>query len=272
MRIFTGSVLGEESFMVSPVVVGSNSTSRVDREDETNLEGSEDTDDTLVENAAEVANDNKVDEDPSVVVAEVANDNKLDEDDLSAVADVAKDKDETEEFISAESSLNTGDEANDTIERSDVTTMLDKKRAAEVTTKTVETILADSAVPTTSKEIISAGEDEADDDIFSDASSVASINLGKLPKGATIDNSSETDSEEDETPKPKPIPVRKGKSTKAHTSKAVSAVRSTSSSPVPSSNLSARSSRSSVASSPTPRSSRSSRSSRTAPASTIKTT
>merc|ERR1719186_2240931 len=112
-----------------------------------------------------------------------------------------------------------------------------------------ETTAAVAPVPTATIEILVASEDEVDDDIFSDASSVASINLSKLPKGVSIDNSSETDSADDETPKPKPVLVKKGKSAKVHISKPVSSTRLSSNSPVPSSNLSARSSRSSVVSS-----------------------
>eukprot|EP00092_Neocalanus_flemingeri_P098064 GFUD01125052.1.p1 GENE.GFUD01125052.1~~GFUD01125052.1.p1 ORF type:complete len:1501 (+),score=547.17 GFUD01125052.1:57-4559(+) len=248
--LMSGTVLGEESFTISPVVLGN---SRVARENETD-DAVEEADDTLVENTDEVTKDNEDEVEVS-----------------TAAADASKDKDDTEEYCSAESSLNTADEADDTVEQDDETPKLVRKgRAVNLTAKTAETIEAEPAVPTASIEILVASEDD-DDDLFSDASSVASINLSKLPKGAIPDNSTDDDEDEiftnsQDPPKPKPAPAKKGKATKAPNS--VTAARSTSSSPIPSSNPSSRSSHSSMISSPTPRSSRSSRSSKTAPAST----
>merc|ERR1712096_499905 len=116
-------------------------------------------------------------------------------------------------------------------------------RASKESPHMTETTAAVAPVPTATIEILVASEDEVDDDIFSDASSVASINLSKLPKGAIIDNSSEADTEEDEIlaksqspPIPKKTATKKGKSTKAL--KVVSSNRSSSSSPLPSPNLS----------------------------------
>merc|ERR1719186_469186 len=241
--IMSGTVIGEESFAISPVVVGINST-RVDRGSETDTSVGLEGDDTLVENT------------------DVNNDNFEDEVEVSTVANVS-DKHESEEFLSAESS---GDEADETFEQEGIPKLVRKGRAPKETANITEITPTVAPVPTATIEILVASEDEPDDDIFSDASSVASINLSKLPKGATIDNSSEADTEEDEIltksqspPIPKKTAAMKGKSTKAL--KVVSSTRSSSSSPLSSSNLSTRSSRS-VVSSPTPRSSRSSRSSR----------
>merc|ERR1719466_676861 len=245
----SGTVIGEQSFPISPVLVGSNSTSRVDRGSETDTSVGIEGDDTLVENT------------------EVNNDHFEDEVEVSSVANVS-DKHESEEFLSAESS---GDEADETVEQEGILKLVRKGRAPKETANITETTAAVAPVPTATIEILVASEDEPDDDIFSDASSVASINLSKLPKGATIDNSSEADTEEDEIlaksqspPIPKKTAAKKGKSTKAL--KVVSSTRSSSSSPLPSSNLSTRSSRSSAVSSPTLRFSRSSRSSRADPA------
>jgi len=252
--IMSGTVIGEESFAISPVVVGINSTSRVDRGSETETSVGVDGDDTLVENNG------------------VANDHFEDEAEVTTVANVS-DKQESDEFLSAESS---GDEADETVEEEGIPKLVRKGRASKESPNMTETTAAVAPVPTATIEILVASEDEVDDDIFSDASSVASINLSKLPRGATIDNSSEADTEEDEIlaksqspPIPKKTAAKKGKSTKAL--KVVSSTRSSSSSPLPSSNLSTRSSRSSAVSSPTPRSSRSSRSSRADPASNDET-
>jgi hypothetical protein len=246
--ILSGTGLGEESFIISPVVFGS--TSRADRESQ------EDGDETLVENTAESTQE------------------KQDEVEVSIGADASKD--DTEEFKSAESSLNTSDEADDTVGQVEETPKLTRKgRGPKETAAASDVLKVALVLPTASIdiEVLAASEEEEEekeDDIFSDASSVASINLSKLPKGAILDNSSE-DSQDDEIfaqsqspPKRKPAPTKKGKSTKTQTSKGASSTRSTSSSPIPSCNLSTQSSRSSVVSSPTPRSSRSSRSSRTA--------
>merc|ERR1719186_1654536 len=59
--ILSGTVIGEESFAISPVVVGSNSTSRVDRGSETETSVGVEGDDTLVENN-DVTNDHNEDE------------------------------------------------------------------------------------------------------------------------------------------------------------------------------------------------------------------
>merc|ERR1719186_225118 len=252
--IMSETVIGEESFAISPVVVGINNTSRVDRGSETDTSVGVEGDDTLVENT------------------DVNNDHFEDEVEVSTVANVS-DKHESEEFLSAESS---GDEADETVEQEGIPKLVRKGRGPKETANITEITPAVAPVPTATIEILVASEDEPDDDIFSDASSVASINLSKLPKGATIDNSSEADTEEDEIlaksqspPMPKKTAAKKGKSTKAL--KVVSSTRSSSSSPLPSSNLSTRSSRSSAVSSPTPRSSRSSRSSRADPASNDET-
>merc|ERR1719427_1252347 len=252
--IMSGTVIGEESSAISPVVVGINST-RVDRGSETDTSVGVEGDDTLVENT------------------DVNNDHFEDEVEVSTVANVS-DKLDSEEFLSAESS---GDEADETVEQEGILKLVRKGRASKESPNMTETTAAVAPVPTATIKILVASEDEVDDDIFSDASSVASINLSKLPKGATIDNSSEADTEEDEilaksqsSPIPKKTAAKKGKSTKAL--KVVSSTRSSSSSPLPSSNLSARSSRSSAVSSPPPRSSRSSRSSRADPASNDETT
>eukprot|EP00090_Calanus_glacialis_P042984 TRINITY_DN7612_c0_g1_i1.p1 TRINITY_DN7612_c0_g1~~TRINITY_DN7612_c0_g1_i1.p1 ORF type:complete len:1486 (-),score=621.94 TRINITY_DN7612_c0_g1_i1:145-4602(-) len=242
--ILSGTTLGEESFIISPVVVG-NSSTRVDRESGSKEDG----DQTLVEDSKEDSHEN------------------LDEIEVSA--NVSIDKDDT--FKSAESSLTSdkGD-ADDTVEQTEETPKLTRKGRAPAKEST-DILTKAAAVPaaTIGIEILAAsdGEEDEDDDIFSDASSVASINLSKLPRGAILDNSSEESADDEifvksqSPPKQKTAPVKK--STKA---KDVSSIRSTSSSPIPSSNLSTRSSRSSVVSSPTPRSSRSSRSSRTAAA------
>merc|ERR1719427_1409107 len=251
--IMSGTVIGEESFAISPVVVGINSTT-VDRGSETDTSVGVEGDDTLVENT------------------DVNNDHFEDEVEVSTVANVS-DRHESEEFLSAESS---GDEADETVEQEGIPKLVRKERGPKETANITETTPAVAPVPTATIEILVASEDEPDDDIFSDASSVASINLSKLPKGATIDNSSEADTEEDEIlaksqspPIPKKTAAKKGKSTKAL--KVVSSTRSSSSSPLPSSNLSTRSSRSFAVSSPTPRSSRSFRSSRADPASNDET-
>jgi hypothetical protein len=191
-------------------------------------------------------------------------------DEVEVSANVSIDKDDT--FKSAESSLTSdkGD-ADDTVEQIEETPKLTRKGRAPAK-ETTDNLIKATAVPTATIgiEILAAsdGEEDEEDDIFSDASSVASVNLSKLPKGAILDNSSEESADDEifvksqSPPKQKTAPVKK--STKA---KDASSIRSSSSPPIPSTNLSTRSSRSSVVSSPTPRSSRSSRSSRTTAAS-----
>ena len=162
--VLLGTVVGEESFVISPVVVGDNSTSRVNRGSQ------EDGDKTLVENTTE---ENEA----------------RDEVEVTTVADISKNKDDTEEFGSAESSLNTGDEADDTVEQGQDPPKL---VATSYDTESVEVSKAGTMQPTATIdiEILAASDedDEEEDDIFSDASSVASINLSKLPKGAVLDN------------------------------------------------------------------------------------
>merc|ERR1711892_1605372 len=241
--VLSGTTIGEESFVISPVVVGNT------REDRGSQEL--DADETLVENAADVTDDQQDD-------AKVATD---------------KDKDDTEEFRSAESSLNVDDETFG--EQVEETPKLTRKERAPRTIQ--EDVSKPAGVcPTASIDIevlaVSDDEDE-DDDIFSDASSVASVNLSKLPKGAILDNSSEESADDEIFMKSQsPVKERVAPTIAQRTSKTQGSNSSKSSSPLPSSNLSTRSSRSSAVSSPTPRSSRSSRSSKAPAATSEKTT
>jgi len=220
----SGSALGEDSFIISPVVVANDTNARVERTSQ-----EQDGDATLVEDAS-----------------------------LSKNTEV--DKDDTEEFRSAESSINSDDE--------EVTVgQVELTRQERAKTKPDKENVSKEPTATIDIQIL-AVSDEEDDDIFSDASSVASINLSKLPPGSILDNSSEESADDilsQSPPKQKPA---QGKNLKSKAKKGSSSLRSDTSSPAPSSNPSTRSSRSSVVSSPTPRTSRSSRSSRTsAPAS-----
>jgi len=241
--VLSGTTIGEESFVISPVVVGNT------REDRGSQEL--DADETLVENAADVTDDQQDD-------AKVATD---------------KDKDDTEEFRSAESSLNADDETFG--EQVEETPKLTRKERAPRTIQ--EDVTKPAGVcPTASIdiEVLAASDDEdEEDDIFSDASSVASVNLSKLPKGAILDNSSEESADDEIFMKSQsPVKEKVAPTIAQRTSKTQVSNSSKSSSPLPSSNLSTRSSRSSAVSSPTPRSSRSSRSSKAPAATSEKTT
>jgi len=176
------------------------------------------------------------------------------------------DKDETGEFESAESSLNTDDETSqDQVEETPKLTRKEKVQEP-VIAKKVPTATIDI-------EVLPVSDDE-EDDIFSDASSVASVNLSKLPPGSILDNSSEDsaddifDNSQSQNITESPVKSKGGSKAK----KSETSIRSNSNSSIPSSNRSTRSSRSSAVSSPTPRSSRTSRSSKAAPPSTDTTT
>ena len=81
-----------------------------------------------------------------------------------------------------------------------------KKGECESSSQTVSIDI----LPVTSEE-----EPEDDSDIFSDASSINSANVSKLPKGSVVDNSTDSDSpeEEQETPKAEaPAPRGRGRS------------------------------------------------------------
>ena len=206
-EILSGTGVGEESFGVSPVVVGDNCPRHFNRENQNNgdkIQVEKTTDDAEARDEVEV----------------------------STADNVSKDKDDNEQYELAESSVDNGFEADDTA--------------------------------TIDIEINAADEEETEDDIFSDAFSVASVNNSKLPKGSMLDNSRD-DSEDDEIfaksqnpPKQeKPAQSKKGKSTKSQASKQAATKRSTSSSSTPSSH-------SSVYSTTTPQSTRRSQLTRTA--------
>jgi len=236
---FSGTTLGDGSFIISPVVVNNTEPNEINRE--------EDGDTTLVDDGSK-----------------------------SHQGDIDAEKDETEEFRSAESSLNTDDD--DTEGQVEDTPKL--TRAERVTKHPDESVAEKSREgdirrePTASIDIEVLQVSEEEDDIFSDASSVASVNLSKLPPGSILDNSSEDSADEDvfkatRSPHQKEVHVKNKPKDKK--SKAKSSTRSISGSSSSQSNLSVSSSRSSATS--TTRSSRSSRASRAAsPLSTEKTT
>jgi len=178
------------------------------------------------------------------------------------------DKDETGEFESAESSLNTDDETTrENVEETPKLTRKERNKDPEPTRKEPTATIDIEVLPV-------SDEDDEEDDIFSDASSVASVNLSKLPPGSILDNSSE-DSADDMFDNSQSLNIIKESPVKgkvgSRVTKAKTSVGSSSGSSIRSSNLSTRSSRSSAASSP-PRSSRSSRSSKAAPPSSDTTT
>merc|ERR1719431_2170010 len=216
--------------------------------------------------------------DGSFIISPVNNTKGQEEDgDITLVEDASKtplegtdaDKDDTGEFESAESSLNTDDETTQD-QMVETPKLTRKERVKEpVIAKKVPMATIDIEVLPVSD------EDDEEDDIFSDASSVASVNLSKLPPGSILDNSSEDsaddifDNSQSQNVTEYPVAKSKGGS---KASKSEASNRSNSSSSLPSSNRSTRSSRSSVASSPTPRASLTSRSSKAAPSSNDATT
>ena len=116
---------------------------------------------------------------------------------------------------------------------------IDEKTKQGSETQPSSQVISVEIMPASSEE----EEDETDVDLFSDASSVSSINVSKLPKGSVVDNSADSDTEDnDESQEKRPlsksrIPRLKADSTTGRTS------RSATSSPATSSTRSSRGSR-----------------------------
>ena len=115
---------------------------------------------------------------------------------------------------------------------------IDEKTKQGSETQPSSQVISVEIMPASSEE----EEDETDVDLFSDASSVSSINVSKLPKGSVVDNSADSDTEDnDESQEKRPLSKSRIPRLKAETTGITS--RSATSSPATSSTRSSRGSR-----------------------------
>ena len=114
---------------------------------------------------------------------------------------------------------------------------IDEKSKQGSETQSSSQVISVEIVPASSEE----EEEETDVDLFSDVSSVGSVNVSKLPKGSVVDNSADSDTEENEESQEKrPLPKSRLPRLKADDSNRSRSSRSATSSPATSSTRSSR--------------------------------